>query len=292
MNYIHPTDIQQENFELILNIDTSRIPSVDLIRFLSNTDLLFKSINQSLNEKYSIGYDDITTDVLALEKGSFKIPIVINKRLIQHIFVGALEAFMGTIAANLLSNCITPYTIKASDQAIEITNEELLENRNTASAVANIAKMAVENEGIRDIHVIYEKENGEQEKVLITKETLSEVAEKPIEQEDNMSNLQTNIPLEIVSPVFVNKPTSWRVLYNGRPINAKMTDQDFLETMDNQRIAFAKGDIINADLESVATNTDKGIKLKHYIRKVHSYPRYTRITRHGKTEQRSLFDEE
>jgi hypothetical protein len=36
---------------------------------------------------------------------------------------------------------------------------------------------------------------------------------------------------------------------------------------------------------------EKGIKLKHYIRKVHSYPRYTKITRQGKIEQTELFEE-
>lgn len=37
--------------------------------------------------------------------------------------------------------------------------------------------------------------------------------------------------------------------------------------------------------------TEKGIKLRHYIRNVHSYPRYTKITRQGKIEQTELFEE-
>lgn len=289
MNNIIPTDIQHESFELILNIDTGRISSVDLIAFLSNTNLLFKSINQSLNTKYAVGYDDITIDVLALEKGSFKIPIVINKHTLNKIFVAAIGSCLGGIAANLLTNCITSQVIRTPNETVSITNNELLENRNTVLAVSNIAKMAVGNEGIRDITVVYEKDNGDQELVSISKETLSEVANKQLESEEKMSNLQTNVTLEIVSPVFMNKPSSWRVSYNGLTISAKMEDKNFLETMDVQKIAFAKGDVIVADLESMALKTDKGISVKHYIRKVHSYPRYTKITKRGQIGQNELF---
>lgn len=63
---------QQEFFELTLNIEDSRISAVELIAYLSNAEKLFKSINQTLNAKYAVGYDDISIDILALEKGSFR----------------------------------------------------------------------------------------------------------------------------------------------------------------------------------------------------------------------------
>lgn len=74
-----PTVLQQEFFELTLNIDDSRISAIELIGFLSNTEELFKSINQTLNSKYAVGYDSVSIDVLALEKGSFKIPLCVKK---------------------------------------------------------------------------------------------------------------------------------------------------------------------------------------------------------------------
>lgn len=208
------------------------------------------------------------------------------------LFASTAGTLLGGLALNLLSNNnANPQTITVGNDNVVIENKDLRNNRNTIHAVSNIAKMTLETNGIRDISVTYEKDNGEQEKVCISKEILSEVA---ISQEDlveNIQNLQTNVVLEIVSPVFMNKPTSWKVLYNGSPITAKMADEDFLKTMDIQRIAFAKGDVIVADIESIATNTEKGIKLRHYIRKVHSYPRYTKITRRGKIEQTELFEE-
>ena len=65
----------QEFFELTLNVETSRVPAAHLIEYLRNTDKLFKSINQTLNEKYAIGYNEITLEVVPFEEGSFKIPI-------------------------------------------------------------------------------------------------------------------------------------------------------------------------------------------------------------------------
>ena len=78
----------QEFFELKLDIEESRISSEELIAYLRNIDKMFKSINNALNAKTAIGYDLIEIDVLALEKGSFRIPICINKKTVETILVG------------------------------------------------------------------------------------------------------------------------------------------------------------------------------------------------------------
>lgn len=289
---LKPAILQQEFFELTLNIEDSRLSAFELIGFLSNTEMLFKSINQTLNTKYAVGYDSVSIDVLALEKGSFKIPLCVKKVVNSPIFASTAGTLLGGLALNLLSNNTNPQTVSEGNDNIVIENKDLLDNQNTIHAVSNIATMTLETDGIRDIAVTYEKNNGERERVCVSKEKLSEVANRQDNLVENIHNIQTNVVLEIVSPVFMNKPTSWKVLYNGAPITAKMVDEDFLETMDIQRIAFAKGDVIVADIESIATNTEKGIKLKHFIRKVHSYPRYTKITRQGRIEQTELFEKE
>ena len=78
----------QEFFELKLDIEESRISSEELIAYLRNIDKMFKSINNALNAKTAIGYDLIQRDVLALEKGSFRIPVCINKKRAETILVG------------------------------------------------------------------------------------------------------------------------------------------------------------------------------------------------------------
>lgn len=52
-------DIQQEFFELRLGIKGYSISTYDLIAYLSDTNKLITSINQTLNTKYAIGFDQI-----------------------------------------------------------------------------------------------------------------------------------------------------------------------------------------------------------------------------------------
>lgn len=166
---LKPTIMQQEFFELTLNIDDSRISAIELIGFLSNTEELFKSINQTLNSKYTVGYDSVSIDVLALEKGSFKMPLCIKKIANNPIFASTAGTLLGGIALNLLSNNANLQTITVGNDNVVIENKDLRDNRNTIHAVSNIAKMTLETDGIRDISVTYEKDNGNKKKFVLQK---------------------------------------------------------------------------------------------------------------------------
>ena len=285
-------EIQDEFFELTLNVEKSSLSVADLVLYLSNTEKLFSSINRTLNAKYSIGYENISIDVLALEKGSFKIPLVLKKIVNNPLFISAAGTFLGGIALNLFQNNLNPQTIPTNNDSIVVENKVFLESRNTVEAIGNIARLAVQTDSVKDVSITYQKNDGNMEKVSISKEVLSQVMYDEFDVSDNMENLLEKVTLEIVSPVFMDKPLSWRVSYNGKQINAKMMDRDFLETMDLQRIAFAKGDVIVADLQTIATNTNNGIKLRYSIVKVHSFPRYTRITKHRFEQEKELFEKE
>ena len=64
-----------------------------------------------------------------------------------------------------------------------------------------------------------------------------------------------------------------------------MMDESFLASMNEEKIAFGKGDTIVADLETVITkNEGSAPTTKNYIRKVHSYPKYPQ------TNNPTLFD--
>lgn len=191
----------------------------------------------------------------------------------------------GGFVLNLLTKNPEPQTVSLGKDTVIVTSDELLKNKKTANAVGCIAKMAVESDGIKDLTITYEKTNGEQEQVTINKRTLAQVIyEEP--EEESISNMVTNVTLEIVSPVFVDKPASWKVTYDDKTFTAKMTDEDFLEKMNLQKLSFAPGDVIIADMEVTAKTTERGIRLKHYIRKVHKYPKFSRIIRN----EPSLFD--
>ena len=285
-------EVQNEYFELTLNVEKSSLSVTDLVMYLSNTEKLFNSINRTLNTKYSIGYENISIDVLALEKGSFRIPLVLKKIVNNPLFISTAGTLLGGIALSLLQNNLNPQTIPANNDSVAVENKDFLDSKNTIEAVGNIARLAVQTDDVKDVSITYQKNDGNMEKVSITKEVLSQVMYDEFEVSDNMENILEKVTLEIVSPVFMDKPLSWRVSYDGRQINAKMMDKDFLETMDLQRIAFAKGDVIVADLQTIATNTNNGIKLRYSIIKVHSYPRYTRITKHNMVQEKELFEKE
>ena len=51
-----------------------------------------------------------------------------------------------------------------------------------------------------------------------------------------------------------------------------MEDADFLETMDDEKIAFPKGDAIVADLEMFLTDKGQTLRPRYVIKKVHSFP--------------------
>lgn len=279
-------DIQQEFFELRLGIKGYSISTYDLIAYLSDTNKLITSINQTLNTKYAIGFDQIEIDVVAFEKGSFKIPLYIKKITENPTISSVVGSVFGVLISGLLSNNQEAKTIQYGTDKVVVTNDELLKNRATANAVGNIARMAVESDGIKDLSVTYEKANGEKEQVVINKRTLSQVMYE-VPEDDSISNIVTNATLEIVSPVFVDKPATWKVAYDGNQFTAQMTDEDFLEKMNLQKLSFAPGDVIIADMEVVAKTTERGIRLKHYIRKVHKYPKFSRIIRN----EPDLFEE-
>lgn len=277
-----------EFFELTLNVPNSQIPIAELIEYLRNTDKVFKGINQTLNEKYAIGYNSIAIEVIPFEEGSFKIPVWIKKIAKNTVLLAALGTVLGDIVAVLLKNELGIHEIQVNNDTVVVEDEKLLENKATADALSNIANLALHNDSIRDISVTYERSNGERENVCITKTTLTRVAEYRVDCEVT-NYLQTSVTLEIVSPVFSDAPSIWKVRYDARVLSAKMMDADFLETMGAKGIAFGKGDTIVADLETEMSDVANGGRPKYNITKVISYPHYTRITRRAAVE-RELFD--
>lgn len=279
----------KEFFELTLNVENSHVPIAELIEYLRNTDKLFKGVNQTLNEKYAIGFNTVELEIVPFVEGSFRIPIWIKKVTRNPYFVGAVATVIGEIIACLLKNELGIHELQLQDQTVIVEEKKLLENKTTADALSNIASLAIHNDSISDISVTYEKSNGDREKIRISRTVLTQIAECSNEEEES-SYIQTNLTLEIVSPVFSDEPSNWKVRYNDRIYSAKMKDADFLETMNAKGIAFGKGDTIVADFETVVADLTIGGRPKYNILKVISYPRYTRITRNAAV-QGKLFEE-
>ena len=266
----------QEFFELKLDIEESIISSEDLVAYLRNMEKMFKSINNVLNTKAATGYDLIEIDVLALEKGSFRIPICINKKTVETILVGVVINVIGELVVSAI-NSITSQT-EPKKQNIE--TQYILEDRDSLESIKQIAHLALGNKSIKALDITYE-EGGQKTSVNITREDIKTLADIDVADDiEEQGQLLKNERLEIVSPVFVDEPSKWKVKLHGKIIGATVIDRDFLDTMLQSEISFAKGDAIVADVEILERKGQYRKTYVYQIVKVNSYPRYSRILKH------------
>lgn len=263
----------QEFFELKLDIEESRISSEELIAYLRNIDKMFKSINNALNAKTAIGYDLIEIDVLALEKGSFRIPVCINKKRAETILVGVGINVIGGLAVSAI-NSITSQT---DPKKQNIETQYILEDRDSVESIKQIAHLALSNKSIKAMDITYE-EGGQKTNINITREDIKTLADIDVADDiEEQGQLLKNERLEIVSPVFIDEPSKWKVKLHGKTIGATVIDRDFLDTMLQSEISFAKGDAIVADIEILERKTKNRKRHIYQIVAVHNYPRYSRI---------------
>lgn len=270
--------LSEEFFEMRLVCDTDSIDIFSLIKYLKEANSMIQGINETLNKDFNAGYSQIEVEAYALEHGSIRVPLKFKKYAINSL-IGFSTTFLGGVAVNLVSGSKNPIPVKSSIEEVETSGAAFLENNQTKRSVAKIAQMVVENDSICDLSITYEKNDGNKENVTISKETLRKVVEECEDLQDDIMQLHPKCNLEIYGPILDNKPSNWKVMINGRRIQAYMADKDFLEEMTGKKIAFAPGDEIVADLEEIIPNSDNGDHRKWVIKKVHSYPKYTRIIR-------------
>ena len=272
------TIIHTEKFNFILNNTDGIISSTELISYLTGLGSLMKSVNHTLNSKYSVGFDQISIDVIALEKGSFNIKANINK-IIQKgtMFVAgaATTAIIGAVINNLLADDKTPITYVFNNCDVVINRDVVMSNKDTAKAVSHIAKTIVDSKNTTSLNIKYEIPNKELKSTTIEKTTLTNLIIEEKDEKEKNSSIINNAHLVIVSPVLEMEQANWRVRLNDKKFSAKMTDDNFLKTLDGHNVAFGKGDTITADIEIIiTTKSDNTPDVKYYIRKVYEYPRY------------------
>lgn len=280
-------EVTEEFFEFRLVCDTDTIDIFSLIKYLNQANNMVQGINETLNKGFNSGYTDVEIEVFALEHGSIRIPLKFKKYATSTLFVISTN-IIGNVVADLISGNKEPVVIVTPDSNVEAAPSVFLENSQTKRSVGKIARMVAENDSISDLEITYEKPNGQNETMTISKRTLERVADECECADDGITYQYPKTQLQIYGPILDNKPSSWRVKYNGNTISARMTDVDFLDEMTAKKIAFAPNDEIIADLEQVITEDENGSHIKWYIRKVHSYPKYTRIIRNNQQQTLNL----
>lgn len=260
-----------ETFDIILESDSHAISSSELIAVLENYRDLLKGVNITLNKKYAAGYDIVDFDVIALEKGSFKIPTVIKK-----FTNDAAANAIGSIVAGLFVYNITSTKVSTPIEEIEVMKQDLMENHSTKEAVVNIAKVAVGSDSISGLSLNYTKSDGSVENVKIEKTQLEPIASMNTDVEPDIQVNVCTIPLIVVAPVLDGKKVQWKFrLQTGQSISAKMDDDKFLDKMEKEHVAFGQHDVLKVELETTVTGAENGDpKYTYRVIKVIDYPKY------------------
>lgn len=277
-SYKNEIVLTEEFFEIRLTCDTNTIDVFTLIKYLNQANYMVQGINKTLNKNFNVGYDAIDIEVFAVEHGSIRIPLKF-KKYAANTLMGLTTTIVGGVAVNLISGNKEPIIIESNTEYIEAQPSIFLDNQQTKRSVGKIAKMVVEDDGISNLEVTYEKSDGKRESLTIKKTTLEKVAKECEDTADDIINYYSKTRLQIYDPILENTPSGWQVIMNGQKLKAFMTDKDFLEEMTAKKIAFAPGDEIIADIEEVISEDEQGMHIKRYIRKVHNYPKYTRVVK-------------
>ncbi len=196
-----------------------------------------------------------------------------------------------TILAQQLFNPNTStQNIYVNNNVVEIHCEQIKANKDVVRAVSDIAKTTVDSLNIKSLKIEYQEPATNETKTRsFDKETLRGLIVESAEEKEKDTHTLPMARLVVVSPVLESSPASWKIRINNRTFSAKMTDADFLKKMDEEKIAFAKNDVLIADIETIVTKKSNDTPdVKHYIRKVYDYPKYT--TKEDSTEQTISFD--
>lgn len=267
-----------EDEYIVFKVDTEEVSVTDLCSYLSNINSLISSINQTLNKDFACGVDQVKVDVLALENGSFEIPLKIKKIMYSPSAIAPFGPVLSQLIAMAMNEKAKDLTINCiEDQAIMIGREDLFNNNKTRRCVSNIAKTATNDSNLKALQFNYKNEKGRKLETAISKAKLLPLVQDDIDTYEPEIFIKT-VTLTIVSPVLKDEQATWRFFYDGRldgqTITAKMKDPQFLKKLGTQTVAFGSGDKLKVDLRTIADNSGETTRERFEIVKVHHYPHY------------------
>lgn len=271
------SDSMNEYFDFVLNVDNSCISSKELRAYLLQLERLIDSINHTLRHSEFAGFESISIDVIALERGSFKIPLIIKKKIKPENFNILKEITDNSTVGTIIGGIIVSLFVSGSsirDELITtdphwIPEKVYLDNIDSARAVKSIAKLAIDNDSIHDLSITYESREGKKT-IKISKESLIETKhymDYIIDNRDEPFFLHKET-VKIISPNFSDDPKiSWKFMFNERIIEAEMHDHYYLHRVKSGEIDFHYGDVITVDMMFEGSGKNR----KYYILHVLDY---------------------
>ncbi len=259
----------------------------DLAPALLAVGQLFDAANTALNGDGP----RVKVQVTATDTGSFEISLEIIQTFGEHLI--ALLTSPAASAASALVTLVfgTPATIgvikltkklkgqkpskidRLSDSTVRITIDgesfdaplqilRLYQDVAVRSAAQKLIQEPLSKEGIDTFEV---REN-KKAIVSIDKNQSLYFARPQIPDEILIDEIRRSA-YSILSLAF-KEDNKWRLNDGSNPISATITDEEFLQKVDNNQIAFSKGDILFCDVRVVQKQTDQGLKTEYTVIKV------------------------
>lgn len=250
--WLENRDYNSENIVISLDVPENDVNNLDLIDIQINLDRLVKSINRTINWEYDLGFDAISLDVIAYEKGSFKIPVRIKKFLPDNPKDFIYNCIIGPLIIYVLTGgtpCVNLPKSNESDEPVRIEQRDLLRNPDTREAVSNIANTVINSDRINGLTVTYIDE-GKEKEIKISEKQLKDTAQLTNDEYYYRPHRHHRFarPFTIVR-VEKNLPTL--VEYDGNLIKIdEIFDHDFEKRVTSREVQLCAGDIIYADIKS------------------------------------------
>lgn len=276
MNNYYLNEFKSEGFVLALNVTESRISSSELRSYLLQLEKLVDSINETLNDYYGSVYDAISIDVVALERGSFKIPLMFRKffnsenfEKIKRMTENPTAAIIiGNIIVNLFTGGMAPRNVEEIHEDPKVM-EIFYRNIKTVKAVKKIAELAIYNDSIHDLSITYEGKEGEQQ-ISISKELLrdTKIFMDDIIINDERPHFLKEVYLNVISPTLGDgDDVLWKFRLEGKIIEAEMHDSSFQKLFNEGEITFKNGDEVLVDMMVEGRGKHKNYYIIHVYNK-------------------------
>jgi hypothetical protein len=213
---------------------------------------------------------------------------LLNAERILEIIFGAgglvyiLKKLKGRKIERIYENDDGTFIIEIDAKKIKIEKKvyDLYRNYKIRQSFENLVKPISENDGINDLGVKYHNKKEEFCKIDKSEVNFFRCPVSEEEKYDEDTLFTTNISIVNLSFKEGNK---WFVNDGQYSFYVKVEDKDFLEKIENSRVAFAKGDILKVKIrrEQFYNKYEKRLKTDNFIEKV--------ITHRKPPEQMELF---
>jgi hypothetical protein len=179
-----------------------------------------------------------------------------------------LRRWMAGRTPTLVERSGSSVTVIIGDERLTVPTEVMRLYQDTA-VNASMGKLLDTLEGRGIDRIEFRKFPGGPAEQTVTAEDRAAFA-PPEAPEETVVDETRRMALSIRSLAF-QEGNKWRLFDGQNVITATIDDKDFIASVDNNEIRFAKSDILICEVRSVQKQTSDGLKTEHFVRKVLEY---------------------